>query len=296
MMGALATRRQLLRSLSLLAATGAACTQAVRPAAPRPAQPDVILATTTSTQDTGLLDLLVPAFQRASGYRVKTIAVGSGQALELGRRGEADVLLVHAPEEEHGFMAEGRGLARWLVMYNDFVVVGPPDDPARLRGAASAADALQRAAGASQALWVSRGDQSGTHLLERRLWEQAGLTPQGSAWYIESGTGMLATLLIASQKRAYTLADRGTWLAGRSRLDLAIVFEGAPELRNVYHTIPVAPLPGRRVNSEGGWACAQYFISPEAQQLIAGFGRERYGEPLFVPAAGLSEEQVLGGR
>jgi tungstate transport system substrate-binding protein len=128
------------------------------------------------------------------------------------------------------------------------------------------------------------------------LWEQTGVVPQGAPWYIESGTGMLATLLIADQRRAYTLADRGTWLAGRERLTLAIVFERAPELRNIYHTIPVAPLPGLRVNTEGGWACARFFVSTEAQQLIAEFGRERYGQPLFVPAAGRSEAKVLGGR
>ncbi|MER3404425.1 MAG: hypothetical protein C4289_04035 [Chloroflexota bacterium] len=175
----LCTRRGLFQSLALLATFGAACTQTERPAASRPALPDIILATTTSTQDTGLLDVLIPVFQRATGYRVKTIAVGSGQALELGRRGEADALLVHAPEEERRFMEEGRGLARLLVMYNDFVIVGPPDDPAHLRGAASTVEALARIAGA-QAVWVSRGDQSGTHLLERRLWEQAGVVPQGS--------------------------------------------------------------------------------------------------------------------
>lgn len=208
----LCTRRGLFQSLALLATFGAACTQTERPAASRPALPDIILATTTSTQDTGLLDVLIPVFQRATGYRVKTIAVGSGQALELGRRGEADALLVHAPEEERRFMEEGRGLARLLVMYNDFVIVGPPDDPAHLRGAASTVEALARIAGA-QAVWVSRGDQSGTHLLERRLWEQAGVVPQGPPWYIESGTGMLASLLIADQKRLRT--GRPRHLAGR---------------------------------------------------------------------------------
>lgn len=271
------------------------------PAAPTPgargerARGEVILATTTSTQDSGLLDVLIPLFERQSGLRVKTISVGTGAALALGGRGEADVVLVHAPEAERAWMAQGFGTERRLVMHNDFVIVGPPGDPAGAAGERSAVVALQKIA-AAQATWVSRDDNSGTDQLERALWRSAGLTPKGQAWYMTSGQGMGATLTLADQKNAYTITDRATYLARRPTLQSTIVVEGDRALLNIYHVMPVNPaaFPGVPVNLEGGQALAQFLVGAEAQSLIGDFGRERFGQPLFVPDAGRSEE-TLGG-
>ena len=251
----------------------------------------VILATTTSTQDSGLLDALVPMFERASGYTVKTVAVGTGQALAMGDRGEADVVLVHAPELEQKYLAKGTLTNRRLVMSNDFVIVGPASDPAGIRGTKSAADALTRVA-LARASFVSRGDNSGTQAKERSLWKAARIEPRGP-WYVESGQGMGTTLTIASEKRAYTLADRGTYLAFKKRLALAVLVEGDASLLNVYHVMEVAPMRHPRVNAAGGRACADFIVSPTAQAAIKTFGVDRYGEPLFVPQAGLP---APGGR
>lgn len=247
------------------------------------AGPSVILATTTSTQDTGLLDVLVPAFERATGYAVKPIAVGTGAALAMGEKGDADVLLVHAPKAEEQYMADGRGLERDLVMHNFFIVVGPATDPARIEGVASAAEAFKEIA-AAVAPFVSRADDSGTNKKELELWAAAGVTPQG-AWYVKSGSGMADTLHIASQKAAYTLTDDGTYLSQRSTLELVPEVEDAKDLRNVYHVIVVKPIAGRVGNLAGAQAFARYVISPEGQQLIAAFGRERFGRPLFTADA-----------
>jgi tungstate transport system substrate-binding protein len=247
------------------------------------AGPSVILATTTSTQDTGLLDVLVPAFERATGYAVKPIAVGTGAALAMGEKGDADVLLVHAPKAEEQYMADGRGLERDLVMHNFFIVVGPATDPARIEGVASAAEAFKEIAAAG-APFVSRADDSGTNKKELELWAAAGVTPQG-AWYVKSGSGMADTLHIASQKAAYTLTDDGTYLSQRSTLELVPEVEDAKDLRNVYHVIVVKPIAGRVGNLAGAQAFARYVISPEGQQLIAAFGRERFGRPLFTADA-----------
>ncbi len=247
----------------------------------------VILATTTSTQDSGLLDVLVPIFQRQTGYVVKTIAVGTGQALLMGDRGEADVVLVHAPALETTYVARGTLINRRLVMHNDFVLVGPPADPAGIAGLRRAADALRRIA-AREAPFVSRGDNSGTHSKERALWKAAGLEPRG-AWYVESGQGMGATLTIASEKAAYTLTDRGTYLAFRKRLRLAVLLEGDAPLLNVYHVMEVSPARHPRVNAAGGRAFADFMVAPETQAIIRTFGVDRYGEPLFVPDAGQPE-------
>ena len=181
----------------------------------------VILSTTTSTQDSGLLDLLVPMFEKKTGMTVKTISVGTGQALALAARGEADVALVHAPPVERRYVEEGKMRNRRLVMYNDFVVIGPEDDPARIKGIPKAVDALKRIAH-TQSRFVSRGDKSGTHVLELGLWKQAGIEPKG-AWYIESGQGMGQTLGIANDRRAYTITDRGTWLAFQKRIGLPVL-------------------------------------------------------------------------
>lgn len=250
----------------------------------------LILATTTSTQDSGLLDVLVPAFENEADRQVKTVAVGSGEAIELGSRGEADVLLVHSPDDEEEFMASGKGGTRRLVMHNDFVVVGPPDDPAGIRGMSSTA-ALERIAQNAEAPFISRGDDSGTHALELKLWDAAGVRPAGS-WYQETGQGMGATLRIADQKRAYTVADRGTYLSTEDSTDLDVLVTGEPRLLNVYHVIDVDPGAGPRVNAAGGRAFADWIVSPAAQRMIGAFGRKEFGRPLFVPDAGKTEEQV----
>jgi tungstate transport system substrate-binding protein len=249
----------------------------------------VILATTTSTQDSGLLDVLVPAFERDSGRQVKTVAVGSGEAIELGSRGEADVLLVHSPDDEEEFMKTGKGGERRLVMHNDFVIVGPPDDPAGIKGLTST-EALQRIA-EEEAPFMSRGDDSGTHNLELKLWDEAGVKPAGS-WYQETGQGMGATLRIADQKQAYTISDRGTHLSTEDSTDLDVLVEGEPQLLNIYHVIDIDPGAGPRVNAAGGRTFAEWIVAPEAQGMIGEFGRKEFGRPLFVPDADKTEEQV----
>jgi tungstate transport system substrate-binding protein len=250
----------------------------------------VILATTTSTQDSGLLEILVPMVERRTGYTLKPIAVGTGQALALGARGEADVVLAHAPDLEMRFLAEGKLRNRRLVMVNDFVVVGPPDDPAKVRSTRKASEAFRQIAG-SRARFVSRGDNSGTHILERALWKEAGIQAKGP-WYIEAGQGMGATLAIAAERAAYTLADRATHLAFRQRLELAVLLEGDISLKNVYSVLEVNPANGPRVNAAGGKAFADFLVSPEAQAAIKTFGVEKFGQPLFVPVAGKRGEEI----
>jgi tungstate transport system substrate-binding protein len=244
---------------------------------------DVILATTTSTADTGLLDALAPLFLEKSGITLKPVAVGSGAALELGKRGEADVLLVHSPAAEEEFMAAGYGIERRTVMVNDFVLVGPADDPARVAEAPSAREAMARVANA-EAVFVSRGDDSGTHALERRLWEAAGITPEG-AWYTESGTGMGDTLNITAERAGYTIADRGTYLALRDRLGLGVLLEGDPMLLNIYHVILVNPDNGRDIDVAAGRTFLEFLLQPETQVAIGAFGVDEFGEPLFTPCA-----------
>ena len=250
----------------------------------------VILSTTTSTQDSGLLEVLVPMFERETGLTVKTISVGTGQALALAARGEADVTLAHAPSVEKKYVDEGKMRNRRLVMYNDFVVVGPADDPARIKGMPGAAEALKRIAGA-QARFVSRGDKSGTHTLELALWKQAGIEPRG-AWYIESGQGMGQTLGIANDRRAYTVTDRATWLAFQKRIDLPILVEKDRPLLNIYSVMEVNPANGPRVNAAGGKAFADFMLSPAVQDVIRTFGVGKFGQALFVPIAGKKDEDL----
>jgi tungstate transport system substrate-binding protein len=264
-------------------AAGFAAALALFPVRASPA-PSVVLATTTSTQDTGLLDVLVPAFEKASGYSVKTIAVGTGAALAMGERGDADVLLVHAPGAEEAYMAKGRGLSRALVMHNAFIVVGPPADPARVKGMATAQDAFAAIAKAN-AVFVSRADDSGTNIKELALWKAAGVVPDG-AWYVKTGSGMADTLHVASQKSAYVLTDDGTYLSQRATLSLAPLVEDAKDLRNVYHVIVVKPIAGRISNEPGAAAFARFLTSAEGQRIIGAYGRERFGRPLFTPDAG----------
>jgi tungstate transport system substrate-binding protein len=254
------------------------------PAAGPSAEKSLILATTTSTQDSGLLDALLPAFTADTGRQVKALAVGSGQALELGRRGEADVLLVHSPAAEEKFVAEGTAGRRLLVMHNDFVLVGPPADPAGIRGV-PVAEAMARIA-RSGAVFVSRGDDSGTSAREKQLWDHAGITP-GGAGYQQTGQGMGATLQVAAEKAGYTLSDRATWL---SRPDgLTLLNEGDPSLLNVYHVIEMTLRAGDRVQPDGAAAFADWITGAAAQQRIAEFGRAEFGQPLFVPDAGKPE-------
>jgi tungstate transport system substrate-binding protein len=248
----------------------------------------VILSTTTSTQDSGLLDVLVPMFEKKTGLSVKAISVGTGQALALAARGEADVTLAHAPALEKKYVDEGKMRNRRLVMYNDFVIIGPEADPAKIKGEKKAVDALKKIAAAS-ARFVSRGDKSGTHTLELNLWKPAGVTP-GAPWYIESGQGMGATLGIADDRQAYTLTDRATLLAFSKRVKLVTMVEGDRPLLNVYSVMEVNPENGPRVNAQGGKAFADFMLAPETQAIIKTFGVDKYGQALFVPIAGKKDE------
>ena len=245
----------------------------------------VILATTTSTQDSGLLDLLIPAFEKESGYRVKTIAVGSGQAMKMGEKGEADVLLVHSPDAEKKFMAAGFGANRRLVMHNDFVIVGPPADPARIKAAAGAVDAFKRIA-QSGALFVSRGDNSGTNVRENALWKASGIIAEGQKWYQQTGLGMGQTLGVAAEKKGYVLTDRATFLAQRKNIGLTVLTEGDGKLLNIYHVIELNAAKWPKVNAAGGRSFADFMVGRKAQELIGSFGADRFGAPLFLPDAG----------
>jgi tungstate transport system substrate-binding protein len=258
-------------------------------ATPSPAatlkNPTLILATTTSTQDSGLLDVLVPLFQDQTGYTVQTVAVGSGQAMEMGQQGNADVLLVHSPTAEKEFMDAGWGRDRALVMHNDFVIVGPAEDPAKIKGLSST-DAF-KAIAAAGATFAARADKSGTSTKELGLWKKAGLDPatEKPAWYIETGQGMGPTLTIASEKGAYTLTDRATYLATRDKLDLEILSEGDSSLLNVYHVITINPGKWPKVNNDGAMAFLKFMTDPATQELIGKFGVDRYGQQLFIPDA-----------
>ncbi len=243
----------------------------------------VILATTTSTQDSGLLDEIVPLFEEETGFQVKTIAVGTGEALAMGSRGDADVLLVHAPDRERELVEEGVVLNRHVVMHNDFLIVGPPEDPAGIHGSRDGAESLRRIA-ASGATFVSRGDDSGTHIRELSLWKAAGVEPEGN-WYVSVGQGMGATLLVTAEKGGYTLTDRGTYLALRERTGLVPQTEGDPRFLNIYSVMEVNPARFPKVNHAGARAFSDFMVSPEVQELIRKFGVDRFGEPLFFPDA-----------
>jgi len=251
-------------------------------------QKNLILATTTSTQDTGLLDVLNPIFEKKTGFFVKTIAVGSGQAMAMGAKGEADVLLVHSPAAEKKFMAEGNGVNRKLVMHNDFIIVGPPSDPAGIKGMKSAAEAFKQIA-AKGAIFMSRGDNSGTNAKEKDVWKASGINPEGQKWYQQTGLGMGQTLSVAAEKKTYTLADRGTYLSLKKNLGLDILVEGDKVLLNIYHVIEVNPAKWPKVNIEGAKAFADFMVSKEVQDIIGKFGIDKYGSPLFFPDAGKPE-------
>jgi tungstate transport system substrate-binding protein len=254
------------------------------------AEKNLILATTTSTQDTGLLDVLNPMFEKKTGYFVKTIAVGSGQAMAMGAKGEADVLLVHSPAAEKKFMEEGNCVNRKLVMHNDFVIVGPPSDPAGIKGMKSAADAM-KAIAAKGALFMSRGDNSGTNAKEKDLWKKAAVNPEGQKFYQQTGLGMGQTLNVAAEKKAYTLADRGTYLSMKKTLGMDILVEGDKSLLNIYHVIEVNPAKFPKVDAAGAKAFSDFMVSKEVQGFIGKFGVDKYGSPLFFPDAGKPESE-----
>jgi tungstate transport system substrate-binding protein len=254
---------------------------------------NLILATTTSTQDSGLLDVLIPLFEQQTGYTVKTVAVGSGAAMTMGQQGNADVLLVHSPAAEATYMAGGFGKDRVLVMHNDFIIVGPASDPAKIKGDTSAVDAFKKIAAASSP-FISRGDNSGTNAKELALWKSAGIDPVGTkaTWYVSTGQGMGATLTIASQKAAYTLTDRATYLANQANLQLGILVEKDKSLLNVYHVITVSPDKWPKVNYTGAVAFMNWIVSPATQTFIGKFGVDKYGQQLFIPDAGKSDADI----
>jgi tungstate transport system substrate-binding protein len=241
---------------------------------------DLILATTTSTQDSGLLDVLVPMFAEKSGYKVKTIAVGTGQALEMGKTGEADVLLVHAPEAEMELIDSGDAINRKRVMYNDFIMIGPRSDPAGIKGL-SVKQAFEKLA-ASNAIFISRGDDSGTHKKELAIWKAINVDAKLRENYVETGQGMGPTLNVAVEKLAYTLTDRATFLAQEKNLsDLELLVEGDAHLLNIYHVMQVNPSKHEKVNAEGAERFVEFLTNQETQQVIEDFGKVKFGQSLF---------------
>ncbi len=280
---------RLLVALSLVLLT--ACTPgATASPTPQP-QGDLLLGSTTTTQDTGLLDVLVPDFEKRSGWRVKLVVGGSGQVLAQGARGDLDVLLTHSPAAEEAFVAAGNGVDRRLVMHNDFVLMGPASDPAHLKGLDPVA-AFRRMYDQGTT-FVSRGDQSGTNVKELELWKDAGVDPKGKPWYIESGVGQLQNLQLALTRNAYVLTDRGTYVANTQLLSgLVILVEHAHVLLNIYHVTTVDPKKFPRVNAAGAKAFADYVTGPDGQSLIASFGVAKYGQPAFTADAGKDEASL----
>lgn len=255
----------------------------VPPTPTTPAIPQLILATTTSTQDSGLLDVLIPLFEEQTGFIVQTVAVGSGAAMKMGQEGNADVLFVHSPSAEKTFMADGWGSERYLVMHNNFIIIGPKSDPADIKNATSAVDAFIRIA-ESKSLFICRDDGSGTNTKELAIWKAANITPEGD-WYIKTGQGMAASLQVASEKGAYILTDDATYLANRTSYELTPLFEGDNILLNVYHVIVVNPDKWPKVNNDGAKTFANWVVSADIQKVIGEFGTEKFGRPLFTPDA-----------
>ena len=254
-------------------------------------KPQLVLATTTSVQDSGLLDALLPPFEAENRCRVKVIGVGTGQAIRLAKEGNVDVILVHDPIREEMFVKQGYGIRRYNIMYNDFVIVGSEEDPAHIGGKGGGAKALNKIA-SSKSTFISRGDDSGTHRRERELWRVAGIQPSGG-WYIEAGTGMVGTLRIANERRAYTLTDRGTYLAHRKELDLTILVEGDENFYNLYSIIPLSKEEYPHVKYQLAMKLVEFIIGIEGQDIIRTYGQKEYGQPLFfpLPICGLIEEE-----
>lgn len=257
---------------------------------PKPERPDLILATTTSTQDSGLLDVLVPDFEKQTGYKVKTVAVGTGQALAMGEKGEADVLLTHAASSEKKLVDNKTAVNYQLVMHNDFIIVGPSEDPAKIKGKKTAVEAF-KAISDSKSIFVSRGDDSGTDKMEKSLWKNAKIEPKGT-WYQESGSGMGQTLNIASEKGGYTLTDRATYLANKKNLKLDILLEGEKSLLNIYHVMQVSPEKFPKVNKDGAKAFVDYLVKADTQKKISEFGKDKFAQSLFFPDAGKKDNEI----
>jgi tungstate transport system substrate-binding protein len=258
---------------------------------PAAEQKTVILATTTSTQDSGLLDVLIPIFEKKTGYFVKTISVGSGQAMAMGQKGEADVLLVHSPAAEQKLVADGFGINRRLVMHNDYIIVGPPDDPAKIKGIKSTREAFKKIAAADR-LFLSRGDNSGTNAKEKEIWKAAGINPEKEKWYQQTGLGMGQTLNVTAEKKGYTLTDRGTYLALKKTLGVEVLNEGDAILLNIYHVIEINPAKWPKVNVAGGKAFADFMLAKETQEVVKTYGIDKFGGPLFFPDAGKKVEDL----
>jgi tungstate transport system substrate-binding protein len=256
------------------------------------------MASTTSTRDSGLMDVLIPVFEQKTGYKMKPIYVGSGAAIAMGQQGNADVLLVHSPAAEVTFVQGGYGINRRLVMHNDYLIVGPKSDPAGIKGITVATDALKKIADA-KIKFYSRGDNSGTDVLEKSLWKKIGISvadnsTSNPSWYIEggTGTGMLDLLRIASEKIGYTITDRSTYVANQKAVGLDILVQGDPVLLNIYHVIQVNPIKFPNVNMEGAKAFADFMVSADTQALIAKYGLDKYGQALFFADAGKTEAQL----
>ncbi|MDQ7779486.1 MAG: substrate-binding domain-containing protein [Planctomycetota bacterium] len=266
----------------------AACDNAQPPAKVTPGETPVpktaetiILATTTSVNDTGLLDVLLAEFTKKTGIQVKPIAVGSGEAMKMGERGDADLLLVHSPRAEQELIDKGFGLNRTPFMRNYFLVAGPADDPAKIAEATEAREAFKKIVDA-KAMFVSRSDNSGTHKKELELWKAAGLEPKGAEWYIEAGTGMAETLRIANEKDGYVLADSATYASQKDKLQLAVLYKGAKALDNIYSVLRLNPAKFPKMKTAASSKLADYILSDEGRMIIADFGKDKYGEPLFM--------------
>jgi len=237
------------------------------------------------------MSALIPVFEQKTGYKIKPIYVGTGAAMTMGERGEADVLLVHAPASEVKFMENGHGTVRKLVMHNDYIIVGPASDPAGIKGMASAKDAMKKLA-EGKGIFVTRGDNSGTNQLELTLWKAVSINATGQKWYQSTGQGMGATLTVTSEKGAYTITDRATYLATKQNLSLEVLVQNDPILLNIYHVIQVNPQKSTKINADGAKAFADFMVSPEAQGMIKTFGVDKYGQPLFFPDAGKTEASL----
>lgn len=275
-----------------LALTGCGAQQSQQAATPTPtpANPNLILSTTTSTQDSGLLDVLIPAFEKKTGYKVKTVAVGTGAALANADKGDADVVLVHAPSSEKQYV-DNKTLTNYnLVMHNDFIIVGPASDPAKIKGMKTAVEAF-KAIEKNQSLFLSRGDKSGTDTMEKGIWTKATIKPAGK-WYQETGSGMGQTLTMASDKAGYTLTDRATYLANQKNLKLDILVQGEAALLNIYHVAQVNPEKFPKVNADGAKAFVSFMIDPDTQKMIGEFGKDKFGQALFFADAGKKMEDL----